>query len=431
MKILWLVNYPIPQIARKIGIVSGVNEGWLTGLSKTLIKEKNIELKICFPSKEGYKEGIAETIEFFGYDQKVSMEEYDPALKNKLADILSKTNPDVIHLMGSEFPHCWSMIEAAIMCGLEKRTLISVQGLVSIYAQHYFAYMPYEIVKRRITLRDILKRTSFEMEKKKLENRGKYEVQAFQNSYYAMGRTEWDLACVKQMNPLIHYLHGGETLRPSFYDAQWAIDKCERHSIFVSQATYPIKGFHILLSALAILKRKYPDCKLYVASAVGYEKGFSRPKWRNSQYVNYICSLIKRLNLKDDIFFVGSLNEKEMLEYFLRANVFVSPSSIENSSNSIGEAMLLGMPIVASNVGGTCDILEHKKEGFLYPADEPYMLAHYMSKIFDNSETAVIMGENAHERAMLNHSRERNLQDVLEAYSIIIKQSYWVEKNDI
>lgn len=77
-----------------------------------------------------------------------------------------------------------------------------------------------------------------------------------------------------------------------------------------------------------------------------------------------------------------------MLERLLKTHVFLLPSAIENSSNSLGEAMLLGMPCVASNSGGTQDILEHKKEGYLYPYTEPAMCAEYISKIFENDELA-------------------------------------------
>lgn len=80
--------------------------------------------------------------------------------------------------------------------------------------------------------------------------------------------------------------------------------------------------------------------------------------------------------------FTGILSEEKMIEQYLKSNVFVLPSVIENSSNSLGEAMLLGMPCVATNTGGTMDILEHKKEGFLYPYTEPAMCADYISRYF-------------------------------------------------
>ena len=69
------------------------------------------------------------------------------------------------------------------------------------------------------------------------------------------------------------------------------------------------------------------------------------------------------------------LSEQQMLDYLLKSNVFVQTSSIENSTNSLGEAMLIGMPCVASNVGGTSDMLKDKNEGYLYPFGDYNLLA--------------------------------------------------------
>ena len=70
-----------------------------------------------------------------------------------------------------------------------------------------------------------------------------------------------------QMAPNAQYYHNNEVLRKSFYDGKWSFDNCEKHSIFISQATTPIKGLHIMLRAMPLIKKKYPDVKLYVAGA--------------------------------------------------------------------------------------------------------------------------------------------------------------------
>ena len=78
--------------------------------------------------------------------------------------------------------------------------------------------------------------------------------------------------------------------------------------------------------------------------------------------------------------------------------------------------MLLGMPIVASNVGGTSDMLIDKKEGYLYPFGEKNLLAGYIIKIFDDSKNAIELGKNAKIHAMKTHDREKNGHDMLEIY---------------
>lgn len=125
---------------------------------------------------------------------------------------------------------------------------------------------------------------------------------------------------------------------------------------------------------------------------------------------------MNKLDLKENIYFTGILNEEQMVKQLLKANVFALPSVIENSSNSLGEAMLLGMPCVASNVGGTSDILEHKKEGFLYPYTEEAMLAEYISRFFDNDELCLELGKNAKIKANKTHNRDNNKEEIIKIY---------------
>ena len=71
------------------------------------------------------------------------------------------------------------------------------------------------------------------------------------------------------------------------------------------------------------------------------------------------------------------------------------PSTIENSPNSLGEAMLLGLPCISSHVGGVANMLVHGVEGFLYPSDEPYMISYYVCKLFENDNLARRFSEAA------------------------------------
>ena len=102
--------------------------------------------------------------------------------------------------------------------------------------------------------------------------------------------------------------------------------------------------------------------------------------------------------------------------------IYNSPSVIENSPNSVGEAMLLGMPIVSSNVGGVSDMLVHNEEGYLYQADAPYLLAYYIAEFFENQERENEFGENARNHAVKTHNKEENIQKLLQIYESIGKK---------
>ena len=78
--------------------------------------------------------------------------------------------------------------------------------------------------------------------------------------------------------------------------------------------------------------------------------------------------------------------------------------------------MLLGVPTVSSDVGGVKNLLTHNEEGFIYPADEPYMLAYYVSELFDNQELVEKFSENSKKHANELYDLEKNINDLLEIY---------------
>lgn len=422
-KIMWLINGILPQIAADLNVSSGVNEGWLVGLSNRLLEIDNITLQIVFPQNESSEVicGNIGGLQYFGYPLNGSKTKYDSNLKNVFQKIVVKAKPNIVHFMGSEYPHCWSMVEALKSINMENKAVISIQGLVSIYSIHIEQGIPTKFIKK-FNLRDKLKKDDIQHLIYDFERRGIYEQRAIKNIHHVIGRTDWDFACAKAINPDIQYHFNNETLRPEFYSGQWDINECEKYSIFISQATYPVKGFHYMVQALPILRKKYPGLRVYVGAYQRYDGYDGRPEYLNSQYVRYIRMLIKKYELDDCIVYCGSLKAQEMKERFLKSHVFVSPSTIENSPNSVGEAMILGVPTVSSYVGGVANMLEHGKEGFLYQADAPYMLAHYVSKIFDDTDLAKVFSNAARKHALKTHDGLANLKDLLEIYDLIINE---------
>ena len=81
--------------------------------------------------------------------------------------------------------------------------------------------------------------------------------------------------------------------------------------------------------------------------------------------------------------------------------------------------MLLGVPTVASDVGGVKNMLTHGEEGFVYQADAPYMLAYYVKKIFADKDLQKEFSKKAKEHAKETHNIEKNINDVLKVYKKI------------
>jgi len=250
--------------------------------------------------------------------------------------------------------------------------------------------------------------------------RGKYEINALKFANHVIGRTDWDCACTQQINSKVKYHFCNETLRDSFYSHEWDIDKCDRNSIFLSQASTPIKGIHFMLQALPEIIKQYPKTHLYVAGNNLTSTDGLYNKLRISSFGMYIKKMIKELNLTQYVTFLGPLNEEQMCQQFLKSHVFVSPSTIENESNSLSEAKILGVPVVASYVGGVTNRITFNIDGYLYQHDAPYMLSYYVSKIFSDDNLALSFSTSAKLNARKIHNRKINAQTLIKIYHDIM-----------
>lgn len=401
MKVLWITNVELPDAANSRGnnVVVG---GWM---HQTLNYIKNsIELYVAACVSEKYDWIEINSVNYCGFTPEIDEIDFER--------IIESIDLDCIHIWGSEYNHSYYVTKAARNLSKIECTVLSIQGLVSVYAEHYYDGLPPELIHRR-TLKEFFGRRNIAQEKKMMELQGQTEISTFQMLENCIGRTDWDYACAKQMNPQIEYHFCGEILRESFYVNRWKYEECDKEVIFFSQAHYPIKGLHIMLRALPIIKEYYPAVVLRIVGNNPQKKAI----FKRSSYEKYICNLIHDNDLSNSIEWLGQLSENEMMLNYKKANVFVCSSSIENSSNSIGEAMLVGTPIVASDVGGIKSFMEHEKEGMLYHSTAVYMLADNVIRIFNSRSLAIQLGNNAHERAKKYHCIEDNLQRLIKIYN--------------
>jgi glycosyltransferase involved in cell wall biosynthesis len=234
---------------------------------------------------------------------------------------------------------------------------------------------------------------------------------------HIIGRTSWDKTHSWVVNCRANYHFCNETLRNEFYQNTWDTNSCEKHSIFLSQAHYPIKGLQQIIKALPIILSQYPDTVIYVAG----NDFVTNRGWRLNGFGKYIRSLIDQNYLTNKVIFTGLLSEIEMCSRYLASHVFVCPSSIENSSNSIGEAQLLGVPCVASYVGGIADMVTDNETGLLYRFEEVEMLAAAVCQIFANDSLALKLSEQGRKVASFRHNKKINSKCLNNIYQIIYK----------
>ncbi len=408
MRLLWLCNL-MPGLVRE-ALEGKANAGglWVDSVLSGL-RRKGETIHILYPGNEA-RGTLDEKTSFLTFREGLPYV-YLPELEEKFGEEIRAFQPDVIHVWGTEYGHTLAMMNAVEKWGMLAHTVVSIQGLCSVIERHYNEGIPYGIQKG-YTFRDFVRRDNLLQQQRKFGLRGELEVQALKKARHVIGRTHWDRACTAAVNPQAQYHFCNETLREPFYTDAWRYDTCQKHRIFASSCSYPVKGFHYLLEAFGKVSRDYPDAVL----AVPGQSFLTASKLRRTRYQKYLGELARRYGVADRLEFLGSLSAMEMKAEYRKANVFVLPSTIENSPNSLGEAMLLGVPCVAADVGGVMDLMTPDREGLVYPSTESYMLAYRICQVLDMGGRAETMGKAAREHAAVTHDPEGNLDTIQKIY---------------
>lgn len=435
MRVLWICNQMPPLVAESLGMQPTNKEGWITGILEQIKREKtmrDLEIGICFPIPDSLKkvcesqdgegkellQGEAEGFPYYGIIQdNVNLHFYDFKVERQMEQILRKFQPDMLHIFGTEYPHA---LAAAKAFNRPERTLVGLQGIMRACADAYFADLPEKVI-RRFTFRDWLKRDNIQEQQEKFTLRAEHETQLLRLAGHVTGRTDFDKKAAKQVHPSIQYHFMNETMRSNFYEgATWKKENCQPYRIFVSQGNYPLKGLHKVLEALPVMRERYPDVTVHVAGDVITAYHTWKEKLKISSYGKYLLELMKKEQCIGQVTFLGKLDGEQMKQEFLQANVFVSASSMENSSNSIGEAMLLGVPVVSSRVGGLESLLTDEKEGLFYAFSDEKELARRVMRIFEDEALAEKLSENARARALQTHEPQKNFARLMEIYQEIL-----------
>lgn len=412
MKIIIIGNVPLPDIAERLG-KSTVYGGWLVAISNHLKLLPDKQLVYCFPQNRTMAliDKQINGIHYYGFYENMDDTNCYQEMVDNFTYIFQKELPDVVHIFGTEYAHALAVVKSQI--DLDK-VVVSVQGLTKIIADHYCTRIP-ESIANQIYIDGNGNKKSIRLEQEDFYYKAKNEREVFACIRNVEGRTEFDRAFTKLVNKNIRYFHCNRILRDSFYENKWEYEKCEKNTIFLSQASYPVKGLHIFLEALVYVKKYYSNIRVKIAG----DNIVAASSDKCSPYGNYIKLLVEQYNLADNIVFLGSLNEKRMCEEYLKANMFVIPSVIENSPNSLVEAMILGVPCIAADVGGVAGMISHNSEGKVYRTDAPYMLAFYIMEYLENPKMAIDMGLAARKRVIKQYSPMSVMKDVISMYEMI------------
>ena len=419
MKVLWTVNLIPALVSVKLGKTAEVLGGWVESMAEQLSKNNDVELGIVCKCEENLN--FCETINgvtYFSlyYTPSTKLDE----LEEKCNKIVSDFKPDIINIEGTEFLHARAMQLAAKKCGIP--AVVSLQGILNGQYAYQCGQLPIDDMMFSKSLTNIFSAWIMHLRKTKwYKPRMKAEKEIIENADYILGRTTWDRAHSYAINPNAKYYPCSRILRKPFYEEKWSVEKAERHSIYVGNGYNALKGLHFVVMALPYLIKEYPDVKLYVAGYKPYTENDNRSVLKKG-YAAYLKKLIYDLGVEKHIEFTGPLKAQQVAEKLSKVNAYVLCSTVENSPNTLGEAMMVGTPCVAAYVGGVSDMAQDGKEALFYRNDDPKLLAWNLKRVFDNDELALSLSENGKKKALETHNAERNAQTLIDAYTDILEE---------
>ena len=411
MKILFFSNIPI-RTQTKEGYNGG---GWISSLIEHLSENPENEVAVGYygNTDSKYKENSLTTYQIkeisflkdiiqrflfltpFAFTSEKKTWKYH---EKRLLEVINDFKPDIIHIFGSECQF------GLISNQTDIPTVIHIQGILNPY---YNAHLPpffswYDLHQNLISL------IKSHKERNRLFANCLREREIFIRNKNFIGRTEWDKRITNILNPEANYYYGGEILRSDFYK-KWERTIPAKLTI-PSTISKPIyKGYDTILKTAYLLKKFY-------------KKDFT---W--NVYGNIDAPIIeKTIGIKHEdvnVQVVGVANTERLIQSITKSTVYVHPSYIDNSPNSVCEAQILGVPVIAANVGGLPSIINDGETGFLVPANDPYQMAYLIQHLQKDENLNQHIGENARLQALKRHDCETIIKQLVEVYDNILSSS--------
>lgn len=325
----------------------------------------------------------------------------------KYKQIIDKVKPDLIHIHGTENPfgYLTGLIDIPVV--------VSIQGNITVCHHKYFSGIGrsslFKSYLKCCSVRDIPFVKSFKRSYRNFTRMRDREIKNLGNCKNVVGRTDWDYRITRVLAPESRYFHGDELLRKSFYLYEWEENFTDKLVIHTTNGNSPFKGFETVCEALSLLIEAGIDIEWRVAGIK-----------RSDLIVSIVKDKLGKRFPKSGLVLLGGLGEEQLVQKLLEANIYVMPSHIENSPNNLCEAMILGLPCIATYAGGTGSLLKDGEEGILIQDGDPWAMAGAIIELSQNENKAVSMGKQARIRAHERHCKEVVTNQYIDIYRRLV-----------
>jgi len=416
MKVLWFSN-TLASAEEYLNQQSKGTGGWMKSLDNVLQNEVELAVAFLYPypiAPFKYKRTMyypVNTGNIIVENLKRSWlhKIYDTDFLFKYLDVIEKVKPDIIHIHGSENSFL------CIIDHVNTPVVISIQGNLTVYSHKFLSGLSKDkirITNSNFKLKSLLFGSSnFYRSLKLLEKMAAIEQRSLMPAKYIIGRTDWDKRITRILAPKSVYFQGEEMLRDSFYGKEWKPIRSNKLIIHTTNGNSPYKGFEALCHTLHLLNELNIEIEWRVA-------GISE----RDLIVKIVKKQLGKKYPQKGLILLGGLNEAELANRLLEANMYVMPSHIENSPNNLCEAMILGMPCIATFAGGTGSMLKDAEEGILVQDGDPWAMAGAIIELKNDSEKASKYGKAARDRALIRHDKNKIIENLISTYQTIINK---------
>jgi glycosyltransferase involved in cell wall biosynthesis len=181
----------------------------------------------------------------------------------------------------------------------------------------------------------------------------------------------------------------------------------------------PLKGLEYFLEAAALVSQRVADARfLVVGDYLAKQNG---EIVSDGTYRNELVQYAARLGLDGRVTFTGF--RRDVPDLLSEIAVSVLPSVGEGLSNSILEAMAVGVPVVATDVGGNREAIQDGVTGFVVPPRDAPALARGICQFLEDGGLASRFASAGRQRVAEHFSLERMVRDTEGFYMNLVHQA--------
>jgi glycosyltransferase involved in cell wall biosynthesis len=169
-----------------------------------------------------------------------------------------------------------------------------------------------------------------------------------------------------------------------------------------------VKGFDLLIEAAHRLVASHPNA-IFLVAGDEHEKG------RRAT----LEAMIDSLNLKANVKLLGP--RSDITDILAASDIFLLPSRSEGFSNALIEAMMAGLPCVATNVGGNAEAVVNGRTGYIVPAEAPVAMEDSLALLLSSRSRRERMGRAGRELALERFTHSTMVKTMVTLYRGVLQ----------